>query len=181
MVVIGSAFLLYALTRLENLALAHDSLNYLSDIEAGGARLFHPHHLLYNAAAVVWLKLGRLLGLASDTAAAIALLNSVFGALAAGTLYALLRKRGHLTTTRARPKHDDRRRCVLRVLVLQWVCGSASASVALPSRYPVRRAGRHTHSQASSHNRVPTRCGHARPSNPCALRPRNTGRTVAST
>ena len=96
MVVIGSAFLLYALTRLENLALAHDSLNYLSDIEAGGARLFHPHHLLYNAAAVVWLKLGRLLGLASDTAAAIALLNSVFGALAAGTLYALLRKRAQL-------------------------------------------------------------------------------------
>ena len=41
MVVIGSAFLLYALTRSENLALAHDSLNYLSDIEAGGARLFH--------------------------------------------------------------------------------------------------------------------------------------------
>ena len=96
MVVIGSVFLLYALTRSENLALAHDSLAYLGDIEAGGTRLFHPHHLLYNAAAAVWLKLGRLLGLASDAAAAIALLNSVFGALAAGTLYALLRKRAQL-------------------------------------------------------------------------------------
>lgn len=91
--VVGGTFILFALTRSDNLALTHDSLTYLADIEAGGARLFHPHHLLYNAAAALWLSAGQLLGLASHASSAVALLNSAFGAFAAGVFHALLRHR----------------------------------------------------------------------------------------
>jgi uncharacterized protein YqgQ len=55
---IAYAFFLISLT--ENFSAAHDSITYLNDIE-GKENLFHPHHLLYNALASVWLQLwGRL-------------------------------------------------------------------------------------------------------------------------
>lgn len=83
------AFALYALSRSHNLALSHDSMTYIGDIEAGGGGLFHPHHLFYNAAVAA---VAGVVGGAVGTVGA--LLNALAGAVGVGLVYAILRGPG---------------------------------------------------------------------------------------
>ena len=53
-VVYSAALFFYLLTLTQNFSAAHDSITYLNDI-VHKENLFHPHHLLYNSAASVWL------------------------------------------------------------------------------------------------------------------------------
>jgi hypothetical protein len=92
--VVGVA--VYASTRSSVPALTHDSLNYLLAIEQGGAALYHPHHLAYNAVSAMWLDALDGLGIAGDHLRAVALLDSLLGASSAALVYALLRIRARL-------------------------------------------------------------------------------------
>ena len=96
-VVVLVVFALFASTLSANLAIAHDSLGYLRIIETNGpGGLFHPHHLLYNVAAALWLSFVRALGIGGSSFAVVSILNAVFGALAAGLVFVILRQRGHV-------------------------------------------------------------------------------------
>ena len=83
---------LYASTVSRNLSASHDSIAYINAIDAR-VDLFHPHHLLYNVSAAIWLDLWRALGVRADSAVIVSLLNSVFGALTLCVFYLLLRAR----------------------------------------------------------------------------------------
>ncbi len=78
---------------------ALDSISYITNIDTGlklsysHNPLFHPHHLLYNGLARIWIALCRSLGLTSGVAFLIPLLNTIFGALTLCVFYRLLRKR----------------------------------------------------------------------------------------
>ena len=87
--------LLYAATLAENLTTAHDSAAYLLRI-ASGHPVFHPHHLLYEPLAVLWLAAWQSLGLVGDPAAAVAALNVLFGGLILQMFFLLLLRRGGL-------------------------------------------------------------------------------------
>ncbi len=92
-----AALALYAATLAQNFALAHDSVSYLIEIERGAVDgLFHPHHLLYNALAALWLGGLRALGLGADGGLLVALLNAIFGAAGIAVVYAFLRRRAAL-------------------------------------------------------------------------------------
>lgn len=77
-------------------ALTHDSLMYADAIEQGGAALFHPHHLAYNAAARVWLDLAHGLGITGSPLRIIAMFNAVLGACAVSLVWLILRLRAGL-------------------------------------------------------------------------------------
>lgn len=94
-------FVLFALTRSENLAISHDSSAYLANIEQGGQKLFHQHHLLFNAVGAAWLWLMQLLGTHSDAAMVVPLINCLFGALGSGMIFLLIGKRGGVPPTLA--------------------------------------------------------------------------------
>ncbi|MEM1056638.1 MAG: hypothetical protein AAGI52_14035 [Bacteroidota bacterium] len=88
---------LYLLTLTPNLALAHDAAGYLASIQSGQAdELAHPHHLLYNAVAALWLKLFGWIGL--PPAQTVASLNALAGGACVGLIAALLRDRGGVPT-----------------------------------------------------------------------------------
>jgi hypothetical protein len=96
-----SAFtlLLYVLTQCDALSPAHDSVLYLRMIETG--RYFHPHHLLYNAAAAVWLVSWKEALPGADAVMLISWMNGVFGALSIGVVFLLLRHRAMLDRVQA--------------------------------------------------------------------------------
>lgn len=54
------AYGFFLLSLSENFSAAHDSITYLNDV-TGKENLFHPHHLLYNALAAVWLDFWKLI------------------------------------------------------------------------------------------------------------------------
>ena len=83
---------LYLSTLSNNLSASHDSIQYLNQIDAG-KELFHPHHLLFNAAARTWLRGWRLMGAGGDSSGIVAAMNALFGALTAAVFYLLLRRR----------------------------------------------------------------------------------------
>lgn len=94
-VVVLAALALFGSTLSANLAITHDSIGYLRAIEGGPVEeLLHPHHLLYNPVAALWLGLVRALGVEGQGLAIVSLLNAVFGALSAGLVFLLLRRRG---------------------------------------------------------------------------------------
>ena len=95
-----AAFALYAATPSANLGAAHDGVVYLAAIEAGRDP-FHPHHLLYQPAAMLWLDAWRRLGVDADGARVVGLLGSLFGALAVAAFFAVLRRRLGLELGRA--------------------------------------------------------------------------------
>lgn len=88
-----AAAALFALTLSSVPALTHDALVYLADIEAGGHRLFHAHHLSYGVLAAAWLRGARALGVDADPLHVVALLNAAGGATVAALVQALLRVR----------------------------------------------------------------------------------------
>ena len=93
------ALLLYLLTLSHNSSASHDSIRYINRIDAG-TWYFHPHHLLYEPTALVWLKLCRLLGASADSSLIVSSLNSFFGAGIVALVYSLLRRSfGHSVTT----------------------------------------------------------------------------------
>lgn len=81
----------YVLTMPHNFSAAHDSMEYLTEIESGF--FFHPHHLLYNAVAALWLAVIRMVPGAPMPATAIQLLNILFGAGSVVMVYLLFRRR----------------------------------------------------------------------------------------
>ena len=83
--------LLYLLTQCDALSPAHDSMWYLRMIEDG--RYFHPHHLLYNAAAALWAHAWQSVIPSLQTLTLTAWLNGVFGALSVGIVALLLHRR----------------------------------------------------------------------------------------
>lgn len=94
-VVVLAALTLFGATLSANLVIAHDSVGYLRAIVGGPLEeVLHPHHLLYNPAAALWLGALRALGVDAGAPALVSLLNAVFGALSAGLVFALLRRRG---------------------------------------------------------------------------------------
>ena len=48
------SYIFFLLTLANNFSASHDSINYLNGI-VRGEHLFHPHHLLYNFYAYLWL------------------------------------------------------------------------------------------------------------------------------
>ena len=95
---IAATFLiLYLYTNCGVCSGAPDSIDYLLVIDSANPfrhpLFFHPHHLLYNTTARVWLKLCTLLGGSGDPGSLISILNSIFGALTLSTFYLTLRKR----------------------------------------------------------------------------------------
>ena len=91
--------LLYLLTLSRNSSASHDSIRYINRIDAG-TWYFHPHHLLYEPTALVWLKLCRLLGASADSSLIVSSLNSFFGAGIVALVFSLLRRSfGHSVTT----------------------------------------------------------------------------------
>lgn len=95
------AFVAYTLTLSSVPALTHDSLTYLQSIHDGGAGLWHPHHLVYNAIGAGWLRLARSFGVVSDGLKVVAWINSALGALSAVLCYLLLRDRARAGRTLA--------------------------------------------------------------------------------
>jgi hypothetical protein len=91
--------LLYVLTQCDALSPAHDSVLYLRMIETG--RYFHPHHLLYNGAAALWLGFWKGMLPGADSVMLISWMNGVFGALSIGVVFLLLRHRAMLDRVRA--------------------------------------------------------------------------------
>lgn len=95
-IVAAGAFVLFLATLSAVPALTHDSLTYLLAIERGGADLFHPHHLAYNAVSRVWLDMWTSLGLSADPLLVVASLNAVFGAAAVAMVWFILRARARM-------------------------------------------------------------------------------------
>ncbi len=87
-----AALAMYLASISRNLSLAHDSITYINDLDAG-VNLFHPHHLLYHVAAFGWLRLWRQFGVSAPSEVIVAALNSVFGALTLCILYLFARHR----------------------------------------------------------------------------------------
>jgi hypothetical protein len=92
-IVAAGAFVVFLATLSAVPALTHDSLTYLLAIERGGADLFHPHHLAYNAVSRAWLDLWTALGVSADPLRVVASLNAVIGAAAAAMVWIILRTR----------------------------------------------------------------------------------------
>jgi hypothetical protein len=86
----ATAFYVASISR--NLALAHDSIGYINDLDAG-IHLFHQHHLLYHVTAFGWLRLWQALGVRAPSEVIVAALNSVFGGLTLCALYLFARRR----------------------------------------------------------------------------------------
>jgi hypothetical protein len=91
-------FLLYVLTLSNALSVATDSISYINDIDIYDVgvdlhNLFHPHHLLYTSLGWMWVALWRQLGVHSDSAVLMSVLNAIFGALTLCVFYAFLRVR----------------------------------------------------------------------------------------
>ncbi|MFH1417055.1 MAG: hypothetical protein ABII12_02045 [Planctomycetota bacterium] len=87
---------LYGCTISANLCIAHDSIHYINTID-DGRNLYHPHHLLYAPVARLWVLTWRGLGAESvDSAALVASLNAVFGALTCGLVFVFCRTRLNL-------------------------------------------------------------------------------------
>ena len=84
-------FMIYSYTISNNLSLSHDSIKYINRID-GNIELFHPHHLLYNGFAVIWVSLLRIFGNTSDSVYLVSLLNSIFGALVISIFYVIGRR-----------------------------------------------------------------------------------------
>jgi hypothetical protein len=97
LVVLFLSFLaVYSFTLSDNLAAAHDSISYANVIDAGyrpGNNFFHPHHLLYNALAYLWVGACRGVGLEADSARLVSWLNAVFGSLTLCVVYLIVRRR----------------------------------------------------------------------------------------
>jgi hypothetical protein len=99
--------MLYVFTISGNLSIAHDTIYYVSRIDAGPTTdlafrtdgilrrdfSYHPHHLLYDGVAPVWVQLTRTASVASDSAYLVSLLNAVFGSLTLCVFHLILRSR----------------------------------------------------------------------------------------
>jgi hypothetical protein len=81
------ALAFYIATLSHNLSIAHDGIAYLNSIE-GGDNLFHPHHLLYNPLAFLWLRAVHVIVPGLDGALVVGAMNAAFGA---GTLVVIRR------------------------------------------------------------------------------------------
>jgi hypothetical protein len=90
-IVFLTIFALYTLTIPHNFSAAPDSIQLIYDIDRGD--LFSPHHLLYNWLASYWVKGWRLLGVLSDSAQLVQMLNIIFGAMALSIFYLILNRR----------------------------------------------------------------------------------------
>jgi hypothetical protein len=99
LLITGGTLLLYIFTQCDALSPAHDSVLYLRMIERG--EYFHPHHLLYNAAAALWLGLWSGVLPGADSVTLISWMNGVFGALSIGVVFLLLRHRAMLDRVQA--------------------------------------------------------------------------------
>jgi hypothetical protein len=87
---------LYALTLARNLSIAHDSIDYLLNIEQH-LLSFHPHHLLYHWTALTWLTFWSPLLGHVDHMLVVEMLNAVLGGVVIALFYAVLRQRLGLT------------------------------------------------------------------------------------
>jgi hypothetical protein len=85
-------FALYALTISRTPSIVTDSIYYINQIESGN-NLLHPHHLLFNSVARMWVHGWRRLGVQIDSAILVSQLNAIFGALCLCVFYSLLRRR----------------------------------------------------------------------------------------
>ncbi|MDT8324237.1 MAG: glycosyltransferase family 39 protein [Bacteroidota bacterium] len=83
--------LLYAASHSANLSSAHDAANYLRMIRDGD--WFHPHHLLFNGAAALWIAAWQSLFPSLPAITLVAWLNAVFGAGCVMLVHMLLRAR----------------------------------------------------------------------------------------
>jgi hypothetical protein len=95
------AAIVYRLTLSAVPALTHDSTGYMLAIETGGDALYHPHHLAYNVLSRWWLNLSDAVGVGGDPYRTVEMLNAVFGAVAAGLVWTILRLRAALPRTLA--------------------------------------------------------------------------------
>ena len=69
-----------------------DSIYYINTIDSG-TRLLHPHHLLYNSLASMWVAVCRVLGFHTDSGILVSRFDAFFGALALCVFYSLIRRR----------------------------------------------------------------------------------------
>src|SRR5579864_8631572 len=95
-----SFFGLYLLTLSHCLSASHDSIWYINDIDSA-IWIFHPHHLLYHPAAIIWLHFFHSIGIFYDSSLIVAGLNSLFGALTISVIYYILKVRFANTTVAA--------------------------------------------------------------------------------
>lgn len=84
--------LLYLLTLSNVPSIAADSIYYINQIDSG-QELFHPHHLLYQPLAWMWIAFWRQIGVQTDSLILVSGLNAVFGALTLCVFYSFLRRR----------------------------------------------------------------------------------------
>lgn len=84
--------LIYSLTLSRVPSATTDSINYINTIDSG-VHLFHPHHLLYNSLARMWIVLWRTLGVHIDSEILASELNAIFGALGLCAFYGIVRMR----------------------------------------------------------------------------------------
>jgi hypothetical protein len=86
----------FFLTLSGNIAAAHDSIQYINEIDSK-IWLFHPHHILYHPVSILWLDLLRLFRLQYDSAFLVASLNSIFSSATLVVIYIMLTRRLHST------------------------------------------------------------------------------------
>jgi len=91
--------LLFLVTQAGTMSPAHDSMCYLRMIERG--EFFHEHHLLYNAAAWLWMEFWQLLVPSLGAITLISWLNGLFGALTLSVFALLLVRRAGIGRTPA--------------------------------------------------------------------------------
>lgn len=81
--------LIYALSIPEALSVAHDSIQYIFDIEKG-TDIFHPHHLLFTPIVRVWAELMSAVFGINDTSFSTGIINSLFGAMGVMFIFKIL-------------------------------------------------------------------------------------------
>ncbi|MDP4219434.1 MAG: glycosyltransferase family 39 protein [Bacteroidota bacterium] len=86
------AFLVYLLTLSRNLVASHDSVEYINGIDSH-VWFFHPHHLLYHVAAMLWLSLFQTFGVTTDSALIVESLNALFGAATVALIFYILKEK----------------------------------------------------------------------------------------
>jgi hypothetical protein len=89
------SYIFFLLTLANNFSAAHDSINYLNGI-VKGQHLFHPHHLLYNYYAHLWLMLFKNIFLGVAPHYIVESFTAVWGSAILAVSYLFFRNRFYL-------------------------------------------------------------------------------------
>lgn len=90
-----TALLFFLFSLQDNLSASHDGISYLQHI-VSGENLFHPHHLLYNAVARLWLLAGSAIFPSVEAHYIVESLNAFFGSANILLVYIILYRRAQV-------------------------------------------------------------------------------------